>query len=373
MNTGGWRWDTQAEPPAGATIVLVICASDKTHLSNVSGNQHVWPQNLTIGNIRNGIRRKPQTRESILVGLIPCPPKCTTNTDKAWHSIVGTVLSPLRNLDITGPSLKWNCEDGFQSQCYLLLVAWVRDYPEQVMIAQVSFGSSPMCEIPEGAPMGHSTCRALDNSRDRHVYSMLLDETNIDVLHTLHVHLIRNQLWQFPLCNAYQLWQPDELHQLLLGLVKDLLHWLLKYLKARNVNNQFDNRFTLVPQYPGLQHFSNPLNSMKRGSWQGKEIRGMIRTLAVNCAPILDCSKDNGKTPAETASDETLMGAVRTLCEFSLLVSQQNHSDLSLTAIDDALKQFYKKKGAFREQNMSKSAKAKVDEQLAMESHQLWE
>jgi hypothetical protein len=99
----------------------------------------------------------------------------------------------------------------------------------------------------------------------------------------------------------------------------------------------------------------------------------MIRTLAVNCAPILDCSKDDGKTPAETASDEMVMGAVRALCEFSLLVSQQNHSDLSLTALDDALKRFYKKKGAFRDQKMSKSAKAKVDEQLATESHQLRE
>jgi len=67
------------------------------------------------------------------------------------------------------------------------------------------------------------------------------------------------------------------------------------------------------------------------------------------------------------------MGAVRALCEFSLLVSQQNHSDLSLTALDNALKQFYKKKGVFRDQEMSKSAKAKVDEQLATESHQLRE
>jgi hypothetical protein len=371
MNTGDWWWDTQDQLPAGATIVPVICASDKTHLTNFSGDQHAWPLYLTIGNIQKDIRRTPKKRAWILVGLIPCPPKGAKNTDEAWHSAVGTVLSPLRNLDITGPGLKWNCADGFQRQCYPLLAAWVGDYPEQVLIAQVSYGSCPMCEIPKGAPMGHSTCRALDNSRDQHVYSELLDEPNIDVLHTLHVHPIRNQFWQFPLCNVYRLWQPDELHQLLLGLVKDLLHWLLKYLKARNVKDQFDNRFTSVPRYPGLQRFSKPFDLMKSGSWQGKEIRGMIRTLAVNCAPILDCSKDDGKTPAETASDEMVMGAVRALCEFSLLVSQQNHSDLSLTALDDALKRFYKKKGAFRDQKMSKSAKAKVDEQLATESHQL--
>jgi hypothetical protein len=94
----------------------------------------------------------------------------------------------------------------------------------------------------------------------------------------------------------------------------------------------------------------------------------MIRTLAVNCAPILVCSKDDRKTAAETASDEMVMGAVQALCEFSLLVSKQNYSDLSLKALGNALKEFYRKKGIFREQKMSKSAKAKVDDLLARES-----
>jgi hypothetical protein len=60
---------------------------------------------------------------------------------------------------------------------------------------------------------------------------------------------------------------------------------------------------------------------MKRSSWQGSEICGMMTTLAVTCTPIFDCSQDVGKTAAETASDEMVMGAVQTLCEFSLLVS----------------------------------------------------
>jgi len=373
MNMGDWWWDTQDQLPAGATIVPVICASDKIHLTNFSGNQHAWPLYLTIGNIRKDIRHTPSKRAWILFGLIPCPPKGAKNIDEAWHSAVGTVLSQLRHLDITGAGLKWDCADGFQRHCYPHLAAWVGDYPEQVMIAQVSYGSCLMCEIPKGAPMGHSTFRPLDNSRDQHIYLELLEDTHIDALHTLGVHPIRNQFWQYPLCNVYRLWQPDELHQLLLGLVKDLLHWLLQYLKARNLKDQFDNRFTSVPRYPGLQHFSKPFDSLKCGTWQGKEIHGMIRTLAVNCTPILVCSTDYRKTAAETASDEMIMGAVRALCEFSLLVSQQNHSDLSLKALDNALKRVHKKKGAFRDQKMSKSAKANVDDLLAKESRLLRE
>jgi hypothetical protein len=83
----------------------------------------------------------------------------------------------------------------------------------------------------------------------------LLEDNNIDALDTLGVHPIRNQFWQYPLCNVYHLWQSDELHQLLLVFIKDLLHWLLKYLNARNVKDLFDNQFTSVPRYRSLQHF----------------------------------------------------------------------------------------------------------------------
>jgi len=199
----------------------------------------------------------------ILFGLIPCPPTGGKNSCEAWHSIVGIVWSALRNLDMTGAGLKMNCADGFQRQCHPLLATWVGDYPEQAMVAEVSYGSCPMCKITNGVPMGHSTFRPLDNWRNQHVYLDLLDETNINVLHTLCVHPICNQLWQYPLYNDYRLWQPDELDRLLLGLVKGLLHRLLKYLKARNVKDQFEIGFTSVPQFPDLQRISKPFDSMK--------------------------------------------------------------------------------------------------------------
>jgi len=101
------------------------------------------------------------------------------------------------------------------------------------------------------------------------------------------------------------------------------LHWLLQYLKARQVKDQFDNQFRSVLRYPGLQHFSKPFDCLKCGTGQGKEICGMIRTLGVNCTPILVCAQDGRKTAVDTASDEMVMGGMQALCEFSLLVSQQ--------------------------------------------------
>jgi len=206
----------------------------------------------------------------VLLGWSPVPqmlPKILTRYGILW---LEPCSPPIPNYDIAGPGLKWNCADGFQRQYYPLLAVCVGDYPEQVVIAQVSYGACPMFEIPKGALMGHSTIRPLDNPGDQDVYSELLDETNIDVLHTPGVHPICNLFWQYPLCNVYHLWQPDELHQLLLNLVKDRLHWLLKYLKAQNVMDQFDNRFTSVPRYPGLQPFTKPFDWMKSSSWQEK-------------------------------------------------------------------------------------------------------
>jgi len=221
MNKGNWWWDLHDQPPAGVLVVLAILASDKSQLIKISAYKHAWSPYLTIDNIAEDIYHSPKQRAWIPVWLIACPPNDAKNTDQAWDSVVGSVLFPLRNLDIAGPGLKWNYADGFHRQFYPLLAAWVRDYPEQVIVADVSYGSCAMCQIPKGAPMGHSTVWPLDNRSDPHIYLEHQDKTNIDVLHSLGVHPLCNQFWQYHLGNVYRLLQPEELHQLLLGSFKD--------------------------------------------------------------------------------------------------------------------------------------------------------
>jgi len=198
------------------------------------------------------------------------------------------------------------------------------------MLTEVSSCSCLMGEIPNGETMGYSTVRPLDYSRDQHIHWVLLEDNHIDTLHTLCVCPIHNQFWQYPHGNVYQLWQPDELHQLPLCLVKDMLYWVLEYLKAKNVKHQFDNRFTSVPQYSGFQHLCKPFAWVKSGTWHGTEIHGMSKTPALNCTPFLVSSNYHRKTAAQIASDRMVMGAVRALCHFSPPVRQQNHSDISL-------------------------------------------
>jgi hypothetical protein len=83
MNMSDWWWDTQDQLPSGGTIVPIICASDKTHLTNFSGDQHASPLYLTLGNIRKDICHTPKQRAWIHFGLMQCPPKGAKNIDEA--------------------------------------------------------------------------------------------------------------------------------------------------------------------------------------------------------------------------------------------------------------------------------------------------
>ena len=62
-------------------------------------------------------------------------------------------------------------------------------------------------------------------------------------------------------------------------------------------------------------------------------IWGIFRLLPVNCTPNHVCSNDDGKCEAELPSDNMVMEAVYKWCEFTLLVTKQNHSDIFLPVL----------------------------------------
>ena len=61
--------------PDGATLVPIICASDVTCLKNFSGDKKAWPIYMTIGNILSSTRNSPSKHATVLLALLPVPPK----------------------------------------------------------------------------------------------------------------------------------------------------------------------------------------------------------------------------------------------------------------------------------------------------------
>jgi len=201
INPGNCWWGIEDQHSAQETILCITCVSDRTHLTNSSCDQHTWLWNLIIGNMWKYIHLAPKRHTRIVVWLMSCPPPGVDNTDQVWYYMVWTVLSLHSIFEIRYPGKKRNSADWLQRQSHPLLAACVADNLEQVMVAQVSYGSNLMCSIANGVPLGHSTCCALDISPDHHDQLQLLEDTNIDALHTDGVHTICNQFRQYPLCN----------------------------------------------------------------------------------------------------------------------------------------------------------------------------
>jgi len=61
--------------PVGATLVLVLFASDATQLMNFSGDGKVWPLYMSIGKIKSGIQNRSTSHMWIPVALLPNSPK----------------------------------------------------------------------------------------------------------------------------------------------------------------------------------------------------------------------------------------------------------------------------------------------------------
>lgn len=69
---------------------------------------------------------------------------------------------------------------------------------------------------------------------------------------------------------------------------------------------------------------------------------------------------DSARSTAEVGTDELVLQAIYTFCYFSILVRIQNHTALSLMALNDVLGLFYHRWGDFQEKTMCNSVKAKV-------------
>ena len=133
-------------------------------------------------------------------------------------------------------------------------------------LTQIIGSACPVCEVPKGPAMGHDTQTRKYKPRYRAQYLERLDDCT-DELKAANLRPIANPFWDYPLYDVYQLWQPDTLHQLYLGIVKDLFKWVTEYMKMQGLKAEFDARFTSVPHYPNMLHFSKPLDAPKNGTW----------------------------------------------------------------------------------------------------------
>ena len=149
----------QLQKPIGSTIIPVLGSSDQTHRTNYSGNKTAWPVFLSLGNIRSSERLKATRNCSILVALLPVPPKhCFHGPGKSaelkaqqdynrevLRKVFEIIFTPLNNLFERGKHML--CSDGRVRKCFPIICAWTADYAENVNLHSIKSG---LCHIYEG-------------------------------------------------------------------------------------------------------------------------------------------------------------------------------------------------------------------------------
>ena len=135
--------------PAGATIVPVIIASDKTQLSTFSGDKQAWPVYLTTGNIEKCTHQKPSTHATILLGYIPVSKlenfskeRCSVEGYQIFHDSKKIMLEPLVKAGTNGVDM--GCADGFLRNIFPILLAYIADYPEQCLVTCCQENACPI-------------------------------------------------------------------------------------------------------------------------------------------------------------------------------------------------------------------------------------
>jgi hypothetical protein len=136
-------------------VVPIICASDGTHLTNLSGDKKACPIYLTIGNIKSSVRSKPTGHSLILLGLLPVPPKFGNDSlanstlrrqsQMALHRALGEIFQSIWECSQEGELIA--SADGYEHLCFLVLSGWIADHPQHANLQNISTSSCPRCEV----------------------------------------------------------------------------------------------------------------------------------------------------------------------------------------------------------------------------------
>ncbi|KAF8057386.1 hypothetical protein FPV67DRAFT_1724001, partial [Lyophyllum atratum] len=221
MNTGDWWPETQQEKlPPGATLVPVILSSDKTNLTNFSGDKQAYPPLIDAG--KNGVRM--------------------------------------------------NCADGFVRITYPIVAAYVADYPEQCLVVGCQENSCPKCTVKpkqRGDPV-HSVLRDPEKTL-RTLAEKARGEHPADFIRQSLRPI--NPFWKdLPFCNIFACITPDILHQLHKGVFKDhIVSWASAAVSGGAA--EVDRRFRTMTQHPNLRHFKKGISLTSQ--WTGTEHKNM--------------------------------------------------------------------------------------------------
>lgn len=317
------------------TIVLLIILSDKTQLTTFRGKK-AYPVYLTISNILKHIHRKPSQQSQVLLVYLPTSTlghitnkaSCCCCLSNLFHHCMQYIVKPMESARCDGILLV--SSNGAVRRCFLILAAYVGDYPEQTLVALVKNGNCPICPVPcknigdwESKLEPCDTQKIINalNSVDRGAteFSKACAKAGIKPVQCV--------FWKnLPFVDIYCSITLNILHQLYQGILKHLISWI----RAACGDAEIDAQCRCLPPNHHIRLFMKGICHLSRVT--GTEHDQISRFLL---ALVADVHLPDGHSNAQ------LVNAVHVLLDFISLVRYPIHTSETLSQMNDALHMFH--------------------------------
>lgn len=320
-----------------------------------------YPIYLTIGNIPKDIRRKPSSHAHILIGYIPVTKLTGIDTqagrrralNNLFHGCMRNVLDSISYYGETGVPMMSG--DGVWRRCHPIFANFIGDYPEQVLVTCTYSGQCPKCQVPPDQLGEYATypSRVQATAIDTYILANDSVRTFHRVCREAGLKPVPHPFWEkFPLADIFLSITPDILHQLLQGMVKHLVRWVIRVYRpgeigsahsgARWIANQFscvgeiDARCRAMPPNHKILLFAKGISTLSRIS--GHEHKKM-------CSILLGLVVD---LPVPDIQDSSrIIKSVRALLDFVFLAQYKCHTTETIEHLQDCLAAFHDHKAVF--------------------------
>lgn len=316
----------------------MILSSDKTKVTNISGNRYAHPVLISLANIASSSRAKASLHAYLLVALIPVPKFVHSNArvrgvlaDRLFHQCIGIVTEPLKAAAKMG--IMMNDPVGNSRYCFTPLVSYVTDTPEELLVACVCSNVSPVTTATRdqfGDPFCHPLRKG--SSTLAHIKAVLRSVALADVSEFFAVckkfdlNGVYEPFWlDWPLSDPSQFITPEALHHWHRMFWDHDLNWCIFVVGT----DELDFRFMLLQVLTGYRGFKDGVSTLKQVS--GRDHRDIQRYLI-------------GLIAAAVPSD--FLSAVCSLCEFRYLAQAPCFTEGAVTKVEHALQGFHTLKEA---------------------------
>jgi len=229
---------------------------------------------------------------------------------------------------------------------------------ENVALHGLKTNACPKCKMPTNELGTNArSYRARDYAWYQHYKpENQTSGSETDDNHVMNLRIGQNIFHGLDRASASNLYKPDILYTIYLGLFKHMMDWIEAFLKKHGRLQAFDEVWKALPPYPG---FLVPQKAYREVTqWRGKEMRNLGRCILGVLAVALRQPGGAQALPFKRA-----LRCVRALVDFNMMAQYRSHTPDTIAYMEEYLDQFHRMKDIFLEFRVTKGIQAKVDKQ----------